>query len=247
MRRRRTAEYLLALVLAALMLLSGGCVWLGEALSKASATDAPAPAETEAPEWTAAPSSIENPVFAMFSEYSKLRAKGAKGLTGAVYDSEEELPRILLLRLLNDESMLSGVFASVGMLSRDNAQAAYTGSLTGAYAGSGELLGDGSFSFDFDSGKRITGSFEGRKGFRCDLTEGGVTYHLMFFRSEEGFILRVVSGGETGILEITADGLKYACGPSSLIKGDSTGAEFPTAEGLSYLYWSAGALSCEER
>lgn len=247
MRRLKKAEYFAALILlSALTLLSCGCTLLGEWLTEAGATSVPA-YETAAPASpTAAPSSIENPVFALFSDYNRLRAKAAKGLVGAAYDSEDALARTLITRLLREESMLSEVFATVGMLSRESEEAAFTGTLTGAYAGSGELLTDSTFSYRFDSGVTLSGSLEGRSVLRCDYCEGSSICHLMLFRASEGFMLRVVSGGETGVLEISAGGVRYACGASSLIKGEGTGAEFPKAEGLSYLYWVEGALSCED-
>jgi hypothetical protein len=247
MRRRRTAEYLLVLALAALTLLSSGCVWLGEALSKASATDAPAPAETEAPSPTAAPSPLENPVFAVFSDYNRLRSQGAKGLVDAAYDSDDGLARALLMDFLREESLLSRVFVTVGMLSRESADAAFTGSFTGAYSGSGELLTNGSFSYVFDSGDTIRGTVEGRIAIRCEITDGYVSYSIVLFRSTDSIIVRVVSRGETGVYELTADGFRYARGASALIKGDNLGGEFPSAEGLSYLYWSGGVLTAEEK
>ena len=225
---------------------SFGCTWIGDALQNAgkkqdhsseSGLDrSPSPTSFA----TSAPSG-ENPVSAVFYNYFRIYDECTGGLIDAVYDSEDPFAAQLIMELMLDEADISSIYATVGMLPQDDDGSAYSGSITGALAGSGRVSGNGDIVYSFDSGNTIIGSVRGGL-INCRLTKKAETVSITFSKAANVFTAWTERGGMARVLEVGSSGLRYARFETSLLK-NADRTEFPDIESAAMMTYKDGELS----
>lgn len=247
MTARRTISILLLLGLVLAAFLSVGCDRVKGKLDGIVTTPSPAPTEaaaTEAP--TPRPASFSgNEVFEMLTRFFAEYGSAADGLIEAVYSSGDPAIMSECFLLLHDEAYVARIFASVGMLVFDDESSYCSGTVTGAYAGSGYMLPDGDFEYDFEQGGSLSGTVTDGRRIEAYFKngEGGVTVKVN--RLSDGFIFLVEDGGVTGICEVRERYLCYGRFPTAQVfdVGDSG---FPDIAGVGILIYSDGAVSISE-
>ena len=235
---RRGLKIPIALTLCAL-LLPGliGCAWLGDLLHDASEPGVD-PRATEPPMTeSASPTDAgdgANPVFTFFIGFlNAYRRLGANMLTEALSSDDEEVMRAYM-RLADDMALLTECYATVGMLpSASDTPAPFSGTLEGAYPGSGEIDRGGAFVFELADGGRIEGS-----------VKNGML--ISFRRESRSGASEIAEGRSVRFLELTRDGLRYteaADDGGTLAVGEPFFPENADAPVLSY---SAGRIGLLE-
>ena len=248
---RRGLKISIALTLCAL-LLPGliGCAWLGDLLHDASEPGvdprATEPSMTESASPTDAGDGA-NPVFTFFIGFlNAYRRLGANMLTEALSSDDEEVMRAYM-RLADDMALLTECYATVGMLpSASDTPAPFSGTLEGAYPGSGEIDRGGAFVFELADGGRIEGSVKDGMliSFRRESRSGASD--IVIARSGRGYTARSAEGRSVRFLELTRDGLRYteaADDGGTLAVGEPFFPENADAPVLSY---SAGRIGLSE-
>ena len=209
MRRKSTIKYLLALLTAITMVSLCGCVWLGEALGALTpaetdeglGTEAASAAPTEA---AANASEGDNPVLVFVTDFMRAFSAASNGLADYAYEQGGEKAELAML-LMRDESKAALVASTVGMLGDRSALGAFSGTVTGAYSGNGNLSKEGEFTFTLDSGGTVKGSFA--KNALTAAVPGG---KLSLYKVNGEYLLWFTDGEGTGIISMLGRKLRYA-------------------------------------
>lgn len=208
MRRFYTIKYLTAFALALALAAFSGCVWLGEALSALTPAETDLPLgstlPTAVPEATDAPySDSDNPVLFFITGFQLAFAKASKGLPSFAYEKGGETQE-LAMRLMRDESRLCLVAATAGMLPDRTEVGSFTGTVTGAYAGSGVLTNTGDFSFTLLKGGEIKGSL-----LSAMLTAKVPDGSLSLYRNGSEYLLWFTDGDGTSVIRVERNELSF--------------------------------------
>lgn len=233
MRRKGIIKYAFALALSFALAAFSGCVWLGEALSSLT------PAETDLPlgsvlptgqaEATGAPySDTDNPVLLFINGFQRAYSSASKGLAAYAYDQAEGTAELVML-LMRDESRLCLVASTVGMLPERSAVGAFSGEVTGAYAGSGTLSKDGEFEFELKSGGKVKGSLSSAI-LKASVSGGSLT----LYRNGTEYLLWFTDESGTGVLEVGGNKLRFVRSEKQL----EHSPVYPEAEGLAGLSYA---------
>lgn len=242
--RASALKLITALVLTAALIFSCGCAWIGEALenagSKPAASDANSAANTPQAQSTEASLIGENPVFAVYYNFFKTYDGCTGGLIDAVYDSPDMTAVRLLMQLMRSEADISLVYATVGLLAQNDDGYGFSGSFSGAFAGSGTITPEGDFTYSFDSGNTIKGRVE-NGAVECELKYKSEVVKLYFTGNDNGFIAWTERNGVSSVLEIGASLLRFTSFESKKLK-DADRSVFPEIEGAALLTYSEGVL-----
>ena len=239
MRRVRTIKGAAAAVFLALCLLFCGCASIGELLSSVSAeeTESASPAkETEAAPTTAPDPAGMNPVFSLYSEFTAAYRAASEGMLDAVAALGSAEAASLYTELLSGEAALVRALWAVGMLPQSETGGGYSGSVTGVENGEGRLHTNGDFTFTFETGEELSGSYPDGRVFSCTLscTERVV---MKLVKRGGGFWMSVKVGRSSLAAEITKDGIRCA---EAALSFDAENDDFPE-EALTLTYSEAGA------
>lgn len=245
MTKIRTIALLLAVIIVSFA--SSGCDRINEKLDGIVPTDSPAPTEAAA---TSAPSPVPavypgNEVFGMLNRFFEVYGSAADGMVEAVYSLGDRAIMSECFLLLHDEAYVARLFASVGMLVFDEESSYCSGTVTGAYAGSGYMLPGGDFEYDFEAGGSVSGSITDGRRIEAYFKEGVKGVTIKVNRLGEGFLFLVGDGGVTGICEVRDGYLCYGRFPTSQIFDIGDGG-FPDIAGVEKLIYSGGAVSFSE-
>lgn len=243
MRRAKTIKYAAAAVFLALCLLLCGCASIGELLSAMNAeeTESAAPVnKTEAAPTAAADNAGINPVFSLYSEFTAAYRAASEGMLDAVASLGSAEAASLYTELLCCEAALVRALWAVGMLPQSETGGGFSGSVTGTENGEGRLHTNGDFTFAFESGEELSGSYPDGGVFTC-TSSGAERVRLKLAKRGGGFRMSVVIGRNAFAAEISKDGIRCADTPLSFdIENDA----FPE-DALTLTYSDAGAQIAE--
>lgn len=247
-RALKTASALL--LLCAFAALAAGCAWLGDLLydAKEAGEDASAtePAETDgsAP---APKNDGANPVFTFCMGFLSVYRRVGSGMLSEVLSSGDEALMRYYMLLSDDMALLDECLATVGMLpAGTDTPAPFSGTLEGAYSGSGEIDRHGRFTFECSGGARITGSIEDGLLLSFRRVSHGKAAEAVISRSGRGYTARIAEGSSVRFIELTRDGLRYTETEDASGKSASGEPFFPESGGTPVFSYSNGAAVISE-
>ncbi|MBO4847739.1 MAG: hypothetical protein J5586_01115 [Clostridia bacterium] len=247
MRSKAKKAYCFIALLAAAACMLSGCARISGAIKDAGTktTDAPLLEPTLSPTDEPLPTEKTNPVFIFLTGFISEYGRASAGLLDSVFMSGDAELTGLYAALAGDEALVSRLFVTVGMLTQDEGRSTFSGTFTGAYAGSGQLRHMNSFSYAFDNGDELVGTLTSGTDLKCAYTADGETIIMTVALTESGYVMRVERGGMLGCAEIAPDGLRY----ERFAAKDAPDGDmhvFPEVAGTSILTYSGGAAALSE-
>lgn len=247
MTAKRTTASLLLFAFVLLFAAAGGCKGTGGDPVDVSSSPSPAPSVTasaEAP--TPDPAvSTGNEVFDMLTRFFAEYGAASSGIIEAVYASGDRALMTECFQMLDDEAYVALVFGSVGMLAFDEQTYYCSGTVSGAYAGSGYMLPGGEFEYDFESGGSVSGFVTDARHIEAYFKNGDQGVTVTVSRFGDGYVFLVKSGSFTGICEVRSGYLRYGRFPSSQVF-DVGNDGFPDIAEANILIYADGAVSISE-
>lgn len=234
------------LLLSALLLASAGCKRSGGDPVDVIPSDAflptsvPTDAPTPEPAYTSG-----NDVFDMLTKFFREYTPAASGIIEAVYASGDRAIISECFMLLRDETYVARLYASVGMLAYNEESFRCSGSVSGAYGGSGSVLPDGEFEYEFESGGSVSGSITDKSRIEAVFSIGGGSVTVTVNMLDEGFVFFVRSGSFTGICEVRDGYIRYGRFPSAQVFDLGDGG-FPDIADAEIFIYSDGSVSFSE-